>query len=528
MARHFARLKLRLIRNGLRIGSAQIVALVLTICVAVPVAGIGFFLLAIVPRAEPDSRLPIAVMSFTAVFFGWLLAPLLVFGTDETLDPARLELLPLSRRQLMTGLLVSSTIGVTPLATLVALSGAVVGFATLGPGAVLVAAAVVVELLLCVSASRALITALARVLRSRRARDISVVVSVTLAVAFNAILQVGGRVLGNADRRVVDQVTDVLGWFPPGLVARSVVHAGDGDLLTATAELALGAGVVVVLLVVWARALDRMSTTAESTTTTTRAAGLYSGLLRFLPRTRSGVVAAKDLRYAWRDPRRRASLISIAPLACLPLASILFSPDETGTGVVFAALGAGGLFGIQSLNHLGMDGPPYWANVAAVGDIRADLTGKTIATVALGTLLSTIVAFVLAAFTGGWVYVPLVVILAVGLLLVETAVGNLTSVMAPQPVPEGSNPWGGGNAGQGCTASLITLAGMAVMVLVCVPVIVAMVVTLLVWRPGLVVVSVLTLVYGYVLWRASLGMAARRVDWRLPELLDAISPKRAG
>ncbi len=528
MARHFARLKLRLIRNGLRTGSARVVALILSICVAVPVAGIGFLLLAAVPRAEPGARLPVAVLSFTAVFFAWLLAPLLAFGTDETLDPARLELLPISRRHLMTGLLVASIIGVTPLATLVALSGAVVGFATLGPGAVLVAAAVIVEVLLCVSASRALITALSRMLRSRRARDISVVVSVSLAVVFNVGIQVGGRLLDSADRRMVDQASEVLGWLPPGLVGRSVVHAGTGDLITATVELALGAGVVAVLLVAWSRALDRMSTTAESTTTTTRAAGLYSGLLRVLPRTRSGVVAAKDLRYAWREPRRRAALVSMAPLACLPLAGVLFSSEEAVPAVVFTAVSTGGLFGLQSLNHLGMDGPPYWTNVAAGGDLRADLAGKTISTVTLGTLLSVIAAVALAAFAGGWGYMPLVAILAVALLLVETAVGNLMSVTAPQPVPEGSNPWGGGNTGQGCTTSLISLAAMGAMALLCVPVVVAVLVALMLWRPGLVAVSLLAVVYGYLLWRASLAMAARRAEERLPELLDAISPKRAG
>lgn len=528
MARHFARLKLRLIRNGLRIGSAQVVGLVLSICVALPLAGLGFALLAVLPRAEPDARLPVAVLSFTAVFLGWLLAPLLAFGTDDTLDPARLALLPLTRRQLMTGLLVASTIGVVPLAILVALSGAVVGFSPLGPGAVVVVAAVVVELLLCVTASRALVTSLSGFLRSRRARDISIVVSVTLTLVFNVALQVGSRVLGTADRRVVDQVSEVLGWLPPGLVARAAVDAGDGYLLGAVGELALGAAVVVVLLVAWAAALERLSTTAESATNTTRAPGLFSGVFRFLPRTRSGAVAAKDLRYAWRDPRRRAGLISIAPIAFLPLASILFSGEGAGPLLVLAALTSAGLVVIQSLNHLGMDGPPYWVNVAAGDDLRADLGGKTLATVLLGTLLSTGVALVLAAITGGWAYVPLVVILAVGLLLVGTGVGNVVSVLAPQPVPEGTNPWASGNTGQGCSTGLITLLGMGVMAVLCVPVIIAAVAALVVWPPGLVAVGLAAVVYGYVLWRVSLAMAARRAEGRLPELLDAISPKRAG
>ncbi len=528
MARHFARLKLRLVRNGLRIGSAQVVGLVLSICLALPLAGLGFLLLAALPRAEPDSGLPVAVLSFTAVFLGWLLAPLLAFGTDDTLDPARLALLPLTRRQLMTGLLVASLIGVVPIATLVALSGAVVGFSPLGPGAVVVVAAVAVELLLCVTASRALVTSLAGFLRSRRARDISVVVSVMLILVFNLALQVGGRVLGAADRALVDQLTDVLGWLPPGLVARAAVDAGDGRLLIAVGELILGAAVLVVLLVAWSAALSRLSTTTESATTTTRSPGLFSGLFRFLPRTRAGAVAAKDLRYAWRDPRRRAGLISVAPIAFFPLAGVLFSGESAGPLLVLAALTSAGLLGIQAVNHLGMDGPPYWVNVAAGDDLRADLGGKSLATMLLGTLLTTIVALVLAAVTGGWAYVPLVVILSVGLLLVATGIGNVVSVIAPQPVPEGTNPWASGNTGQGCATGLITLLGMALIAVLCLPVIAALVAALVLWRPGVAAVALFAVTYGYLVWRVTLTLAARRAAGRLPELLDAISPKRAG
>ena len=49
---------------------------------------------------------------------GWLLLPLVFFGVDETLDPARFALLPLRRRTLVTGMLAAALVGVPAVATL--------------------------------------------------------------------------------------------------------------------------------------------------------------------------------------------------------------------------------------------------------------------------------------------------------------------------------------------------------------------------------------------------------------------------
>ena len=43
---------------------------------------------------------------------GWLFLPLVFFGVDESLDPARFALLPLRRRTLIAGLLTAALIGV--------------------------------------------------------------------------------------------------------------------------------------------------------------------------------------------------------------------------------------------------------------------------------------------------------------------------------------------------------------------------------------------------------------------------------
>lgn len=100
-------------------------------------------LLAVLFAVLPQERLPVAdlaAMVFAVFVVGWCLLPLLLFGSDETLDPARLALLPLTRRQLMGGLFTASLVGIAPLASFIAVLGVALGTAG-RPAALLVSAA---------------------------------------------------------------------------------------------------------------------------------------------------------------------------------------------------------------------------------------------------------------------------------------------------------------------------------------------------------------------------------------------------
>ncbi|HZD69916.1 MAG TPA: hypothetical protein VFA45_13725, partial [Actinomycetes bacterium] len=268
MARHFAGLKLTLLRSGLRIGGwQQTVGLVASLLVALPLAAGGFLALAAVRTASTPFAESVAVLGFVGLFLAWAVLPLLTFTADSSLDPAKLALLPLRPRQLAVGLFVASCIGVAPLATLAALAGAVVGFATAGPGLAVVIVGVLLELALCVLAARAITTALSRWLRSRRVRDLAIVVASLGALALNLAVQVLVRVAHPgrvADLRWLRAAARAVGWLPPGLAARAVTEAGrGGSLLVAVAEL-LGTAAAVLLLVWWWYAsLQRVLTSAE-------------------------------------------------------------------------------------------------------------------------------------------------------------------------------------------------------------------------------------------------------------------------
>ena len=470
MAGHLVGLRIALLRNGLRRSHwPQQVALALGALAGLPLAFGGFLLLALVPRAEPGAGLLLVEAVFLLLFCGWGLFPLLSFAGDASLDPSRLALLPLRPGELVTGLSLAACVGVAPLCTLVALVGAVVGFATLGPGVVLVVAAVLVQFALCIVGSRALLTALSRQLRSRRARDLVIVLVSVTALGFNLALQVGARLaerLERADLEALRPLARALGWLPTGLAARALVDASQGRLAAAAAELAGAALAVVALGWWWWRSLDRVLTTAEPAARrrARQPAGLFPRpLRRLLPADQRGAVAAKELRYLARHPRLRVAWV----VSCLlGLALVVFVAVTDGLRhpwMVLASLAMAFLASQNSLNQFGFDGPAYWTQVAAGADPRGDLTGRNLASLLSGMVTTAVLSLLLAAVTGGWLYVPVALCLGLGVLGLSLGVADVVSVRFAYPLPEdASNLWAVQGTGQGCLVGVVQMVAFAV------------------------------------------------------------------
>ena len=249
----------------------------------------------------------------------------------------------------------------------------------------------------------------------------------------------------------------------------------------------------------------------------------------FLPRNRVGAVAAKDVRYFARDPRRRAPLIGalIVPAVAL-FASLSQGPRHpAGTTLLalVAVLPAAGL----TLNQFGMDGAALWSTVAAGNDPRADLIGKNLASLLVMVPLATVSAFVCAAFTQGWAYLPLTLGLAPAIFAVLLGVGDVMSVKVPYAMPDRRNPLAF-NPGQGCATLLAGFAALFVEFLLLLPIAIGAGVLLTTQSLALatVVIVVVANAYGAALWIWGRNYAARAVFWRLPELLTAVSPRQAG
>jgi ABC-2 type transport system permease protein len=538
VARHLVRLKLSLLRNGLvRTGWQGWLGLVLGVLGGLPLAVGGFLLLAIAPRAEPEIGAPLVEVVFLVLFVGWLLFPLFTFAAEATLDPARLVLLPLRPRQLAVGLLAASCVGLAPVFTLAALAGAVVGFAPLGPGLLLAVAAVLVEFALCVVGSRALVTALSRILRTRRARDLTLVLVSVGAILLNLALQLGSRLLSRLDRQDVEslrQTGRAVGWLPPVLAARALVDAGQGRPLVAAAELLPAVALLPLLAWWWWRSLDRVLTSVEGAGRGGPGRGRAPTLLfprlvaPLLPSDQRGAVAAKELRYMARHPRLRVAwLINGLMGIALVVAVALFEPFHRPEAVL-AAVVLVYLTSQNNLNQFGTDGPAYWTNVAAGADPRADLVGKNLATALAGLAGTAVIAVALAAVTGGWLWVPLTLCLAAAVLAVALGVADVVSVRFAFYQPDVStNLWANQGLGQGClvgAVQMVAFTGQAVLLL---PVAAAVAAGRFLWPPALVLAGPFAVGYGYLLWRVGLGIGAGWLRDHQPELLTELGPRKA-
>jgi ABC-2 type transport system permease protein len=532
VARQFALLKLRLVRNGLR--SPQY-AVLFTIgsagAVIVSLAGFTFLAALRTDAIRADATLA----AFAAVTVVWTVLPLMGFGTDETLDPQRLALLPLRRGQLLRGLLVAALIGVAPIATAFALSGAIVGLARDPLSALLILGAIAGTLVLCVVASRTLIAVLAPLLRSRRGRDVLVMTIVLAAFVPQSFRLFGARGGTENTRHAIAEIAGRVQYTPFGWGGLAASEAGRGHVLASLGALAAIAALVVVLLWAWSLAIPRAMTATDLVAAESaraqrrgRTTSLFPRLLPFLPRNRAGAVAAKELRYYVRDPRRRAPLFAALIVPGLFLFSMLREsqnrPASSTMLALVALLPASGL----TLNQFGLDGAALWSTIVAGNDPRSELVGKNLATAVIVVPLVAVPALLTAAVTNGWHYVPISVGLAPGMLGVVLAVGNMVSVWVPYALPDRRNPLAG-NPGQGCVGGIAALTALLVDAVILVPVGVVTAISLhaLPLAPATILSVGCATAYGALAWWVGTRRASRYLWWRMPELLDAVSPRHA-
>src|ERR1019366_4338220 len=416
----------------------------------------------------------IGVVLFTVAFAGWLLLPMLMFGTDETLDPARLALLPLRPGAMTRGLLAAALTGIGPVVTFGALLGVVAAAAT-GPGSAAVGvAAVAGELGLCVTGSRALATGFFSLLRSRRGRGLGVLAGALLSLAvIGANFAVQDALIGGDLSRGVRDVAAIARWAPPGMTAHAIGDAARGDYGVAAAELAAGAGTAALLLLAWMAALRRALVSRDTSTQPGRRGRSRAGpdaraaaggavlrqrlWLRPERASRALTVAAKELRYSWREPRRKAGLLGllVAVIVTLSVSRLGHRPGgapggapggspgarSPGNGalLVGAAVYGGIIAGIQSANQFGQDGGALWLNVAATSrpqDLRADLAGKNLASAVIAMPIFAVLYTVLGLLTGDAVTAAAAFGMAACALGVTLGITSMASILLPYALPE--------------------------------------------------------------------------------------------
>ncbi len=519
VVRALVSLKLRLLANGLRRNTQRrvvylvgsLLGLLFTSAVA-----LGFSLLHGYAGAADA-----AVMLVTGTTLGWAALPLFLFSSDESADPTRLTMLPLRPGAILRGTLLAALIGPGPVLSLVLLTGAAVAASG---GAASVPAAVVgvpLAVVTMITLSRAVAAGNARLLSSRRGKDFAIFGGLLFAVlsqvgnlASQSILRQRG---GHLDLSPLKPFAAVLRWFPPVSALDAARSAGDGSYGVAVLQLALTAGLLVLLMRWWRGSLQQLMVTADSSTQIDTKGVGRSRTARFLPDGRVGAVMQRHLRYAWREPRAKAAVFTSIGMT---LVFCVLSVVQGWASVYVVAL-AGLMLGLQMVNLFGMDGSAFWmvaSTLATPRHAREELRGRALAVLSYAVPSSLVLALVLSAATGKWGELAPALGLTLAALGSGIGLGALLSVLAPYTMPADSNPMRNAAAGQGGVVMLNSFGSMIGVGLLTLPVIAVLAALLLSGGPAWLLLAVGPL-YGAALATLGLRLAANRLLDRLPEIL---------
>ncbi|WP_330175199.1 transporter [Streptomyces sp. NBC_01498] len=520
----FVRLKLSLLRNGLRQSSGRTAAYVISVVLALLLAA-GQLAGLILLRGE-DGVGTLVVVLTAVVALGWAMLPLFFPSGDETLDPSRLVMLPLRPRALIGALLAASVVGIGPLFTFCLVLGSAIAVAHGGGAAAVSVLAVPLALLVCLALSRAVAAANIRLLTSRKGRDLAVLSGLVIAVGIQFVNFGVQRLNEAGGLSALDPVADVVRWLPPASAIGAVEAVSDGAYGRAALQLLLSLAALAALGYWWQRSLVKLMTAPDGSTIAAAPEPAReqssSGLGGLLPEGRTGAVMRRSLLYVWRDPKTKAAWVtSLAIGLIVPLINAV-----QGSGSIYLACFAAGMLGIQMYNQFGQDTSAFWMvalTISSTRDAYLELRARAFALLVITVPYSALVTVLTAALLGEWGALPEALGLSFALLGAMMATGAVASARFPYSIPQGSG-YKNVAPGQAGLAWISILGGMFGGALLCAPVIGPAIWLHVSGADGWTwVILPLGTVYGALIAWAGVRLAAPRTASRLPEILTAVS-----
>ncbi|WP_345943800.1 transporter [Streptomyces sp. SID3212] len=514
----FVRLKLSLLRNGLRQSSGRKAVYVTSLVITLLFAALQLLGLVLLRGNAHAATVTVLLAAVLAV--GWAVMPLFFSGGDETLDPTKLVMLPLRPRPLVGALLVASLVGIGPLFALCLLVGSAVASARGAAGVVAAVIAVPLALLVYVALARAVAAANIRLLTSRKGRDLAVLSGLVIAVGAQFV-SFGAERLGDAGGLAeLTPTADVVRWLPPASALGAVDSASEGAYGSAALQLLLSAAALGALLYAWQRSLGKLMTAPDGSTlsaaepTRKGSRSLLSSVR--LPEGRTGAVIVRSLRYAWRDPKTKAGWVtSLAVGLIVPILNAV-----QGSGSIYLSLFAVGMIGVQMSNQFGQDTSAFWMvalTISSPRDAYLELRARALALLLVSVPYSLLVVVLTAAVLGDADALPEALGLSFTALGALLATGAVASARLAYSIPQDSG-YKNVAPGQAGLAWLSMLGGVLVAGAVCAPVVAAVL-----WLDVGWLLLPLGVVYGVLVAEAGLRLAAPQTARRLPEILSAVS-----
>nr|WP_297429303.1 hypothetical protein [uncultured Actinotalea sp.] len=462
MVAHLVRLKLSLLRNGLKRGVWQVVGLVLA-----AVYGLGVLALAVTSvvvlavTADLELRRTALVLLGTVLVAGWWIVPLLAFGLDATLQIDRFVTFALRRRDLAVGLFLASLVGVPGLVTVLGALASGLVWAREGPAVLVGVVGGAVGAATAVLGARVLTTLLGPALGNRRARDLIAIVAIVPLMLLGPILTGVGQGLAALQDRL-PRIADVAAWTPLGAPWALGADAAAGDWGALGLRLLLVLGVLGLLVLAWDRALAASLVRRPGASSSARpASGL--GLLGRVPASPTWAVAARCLTYWRRDPRYSGSVVVV------PLLPVLFAFLGNDGLLLAAGPVAAYLMGWAISADVAYDHTAFWTHLAAPVRGVQDRLGRVVAAAALGLPAAVVITVVGLAITGRWELALPLLALDAGVLATALGLASVASAQLVVPVPKpGESPFASPQGGSSALL-LSQLAGTAALLVLAAP-----------------------------------------------------------
>lgn len=523
MVAHLLRLKLTLLRNGLRRSPWQLVGIVIGGLYALGLVATLIWGLVLLRQADVEVAQTVIVLAGASAVLGWALLPIALNSLDLTLDPARFTTYAIPMPHLLAGLALGGLLGIPGAATaLVSLGTAATWFRGVLPvlGAL---AGAVLGTMTCIVIARVTTSATASLASSRRFKDASGV------IAFIPLMLLGPITAGvaqgiSSSAGFLPVLAQAVSWTPLGAawslggdLAAGNTGAAAGKFLLACLYLAASVWAWKTLL---ARALETPAYSGGSSKK-----GRKLGFFAIAPATPTGAVAARALTYWVRDPRYGGSLIVIPILAVL----FLFQSLQSGEPEILMILGPliAFLMAWSISADVSYDNTAFALHLATGVSGFSDRLGRAVACLVLSVPLVLLLALLPFALGADWNMFPGILGLSFGLLLTGLGLSSVVSARYNVAVPlPGDSPF---KKPPGNTAQfmLVQFGGMLILVVLAVPEI------------GLLIAQAITgnAVFGWInlavgpilglaLFAAGVRLGGRWLDGRGPEMLAQLSVNR--
>lgn len=433
----------------------------------------------------------------TGIYLLWIVLPLLEFTVNEGLDISKLALFPLTRAELMLSLIFTSLLDVPTIGLLIVLGAVVAGWAVSLPLALMAFLTMVVFYAQVVGISQLVLALLARVLQSRRFRDLSIILIGIFSSSCYLFQQFVLRGLGIVhiyDNLMAGTISPYLQWFPPGMAARAIQRAAQGDW--GTSSLWFGGLLVTTVLVlyIWQLVVERGLTASESGSSSSvrrrktertsvlpvgASTSASGGLVERIMASQFFSIAVKDIKYYRRDPQLLRLVFQSFISMFILIAITLFNTSGSGRivvgswAVMVAPLYA--LFALTSFSYnvLGMERQSLTSLFLFPVNPKQVLWGKNIVTFILG-LIEVLLLVLVSAYVGnGWHLVLPALAIGIAGIGVILGCGNFSSIFFPQRMPQGRRGFQTNNSASsegGCLRAVMSLAVLVVMAILLLPV----------------------------------------------------------